>query len=241
VVLIDSTGLITVDALSWCRRLGIGIFVLAPDGTASLASTPRMIDDARIRRIQAQASDLAVGLDLARSLIADKLVGQAKVLTHYFDAHDEGSTIADLIDALSSAETIDDERGIEAAAASVYWQSWADRSECVPRFASKDFGRIPAHWSRFEGRRSVLASANGNRRAERPVNGVLNYLYALAEAEAVLACQAVGLDPGLGLIHNDARGRQSLALDLMDPMRPLIDAFTLDFLEQRTFRKTEFT
>ena len=111
VVVIGSTGLITLDALNWCRRLGIGILVLAPDGTASLSSTPRMTDDARMRCIQAHAPDLAVGLDLARSLIADKLVGQAKVLTHYFDAHDEASTIADLVDALSSAETFDEVRG----------------------------------------------------------------------------------------------------------------------------------
>jgi hypothetical protein len=69
----------------------------------------------------------------------------------------------------------------------------------------------------------------------------LNYLYALAEAEAVLACHAVGLDPGLGLIHNDARGRQSLALDLIEPVRPLVDSFVLELLEQRTFRKAEFT
>ena len=40
-----------------------------------------------------------------------------------------------------------------------------------------------------------------------------NYLSSLVEAEAILACQAVGLDPGLGIIHADARGRPSLALD----------------------------
>ena len=41
----------------------------------------------------------------------------------------------------------------------------------------------------------MLASTNANRKAERPVNGIVNYLYALLEAEAILACQAVGLDP----------------------------------------------
>jgi hypothetical protein len=42
----------------------------------------------------------------------------------------------------------------------------------------------------------VLVSAVQNRKAERPVNAILNYLYALVEAEAILACQAAGLDPG---------------------------------------------
>lgn len=240
-VVIGSAGFVTLDALTWCRRLGIGVVVLAPDGTASLASTPRMTDDARLRRVQALAPDLPVGIDLARSLMTDKLVGQAKVLTGHFGAHDEASTIAELVDALSSAETIDDVRGIEAAAASVYWQAWSGRAECVPRFATKDRGRVPGHWTRYDGRRSVLASANGNRKAERPANGILNYLYGVVEGEAVLACHAVGLDPGLGIVHNDTRGRQSLALDLMEPVRPMVDAYVLDLLERRTFRKVEFT
>ncbi len=87
----------------------------------------------------------------------------------------------------------------------------------------------------------MLASAASNRKAERPVNAMLNYLYSLVEAEAILACQAVGLDPGLGIVHADAKGRQSLALDLMEPVRPEVDGFVLDMVERRTFRKAEFT
>jgi transcriptional regulator with XRE-family HTH domain len=70
---------------------------------------------------------------------------------------------------------------------------------------------------------------------------MLNYLYSLVEAEAILACQTVGLDPGLGIVHADAKGRQSLALDIMEPVRPEVDAFVLDMVERRTFRKAEFT
>jgi len=40
---------------------------------------------------------------------------------------------------------------------------------------------------------------------------------------AVLVCQAVGLDPGLGMVHNDARGRQSMALDLIESVRPEVE------------------
>ena len=241
-IVIGSTGHATLDALTWCRRLGIGVVVLGPDGTASLTSTPRMTDDARLRRMQARAVELPVGIYVARGLITDKLVGQAKVLTGYFSAHEEASTVADLVEALSSVQTVEDVRGIEAAAASIYWQTWAGRPECVPRFATRDRGGVPGHWTRYEGRRSVLASANQNRKAERPLNAILNYLYALVEAEAVLACHVVALDAGLGLIHDDAKGgHQSLALDLIEPVRPLVDAFALELLERRTFRKVEFT
>jgi CRISPR-associated endonuclease Cas1 len=240
-VVLGSTGNISLDALGWCRKLGIGVIVLTPDGTPVLASTPRMTDDARLRRIQAQAPDQQVGLDLARSIIADKLFGQARVLTDRFSALDHASTALELIEALASTRTIDEVRQIEASAAAVYWQSWVGRSECVPQFAAKDRSRIPPHWMRYEGRRSVLASTNANRKAERPVNALENYAYALLEAEAILACHVVGLDPGLGLIHNDAKGRQSLALDLLEPVRPDVDTFILDLLQRRTFRKVEFT
>jgi CRISPR-associated protein Cas1 len=42
------------------------------------------------------------------------------------------------------------------------------------------------------------------------------------------------LDPRLGIVHADAKGRQSLALDLMEPVRPEVDAFVLDMIERRT-------
>lgn len=240
-VVIGTSGYLSLDALTWCRRLGVPVFVLAPDGAVSLASTPRMTDDARLRRQQALAPELPVGLDLARSLLSRKLTAQAQLVARRFDAHDAACAIVDLAEATESSSTIDELRGIEAAGASLYWQGWTGRPECVPRFAPKDTGRVPAHWLRYEGRRSVLASANGNRKAERPLNALLNYVYALLEAEAVLAAQVVGLDPGLGIVHNDARSRPSLALDLMEPVRPEVDSFVLDLFERRTFRKVEFT
>lgn len=240
-VVLGATGNCSLDALHWCRRLGIGVVVLAPDGTAVLASTPRTTDDARLRRTQALAPGQPIGLDLARWIMAGKLTGQAKVLAQRFAADDASATLVELVDALALAESIDDVRQLEASAASLYFGAWTSRPECAPRFATKDVRRIPPHWSRYEGRRSVLASGNSNRKAERPTNAILNYLYALLEVEAVLACQVVGLDPGMGIVHNDTKSRQSLALDLIEPVRPAVDEFVLDLLEQRTFRKVEFT
>jgi len=240
VVLLASTGSVTIDAMAWCARLGVGLVVLAPDGSARLASTPRMTDDARLRRTQALATGEPYGLDVARWLISRKLVGQGALVLNRFGDDETAETIGDLALGVEAAASIDEIRGLEAAVAALYFGTWSGRPECVPVFASQDRRRIPAHWSRYEGRRSVLASANGNRKAERPANAILNYLYALVEAEAILACQAVGLDAGLGIVHADARGRQSLAFDVMEPVRPEVDGFVLDVLASRTFRKVEF-
>jgi CRISPR/Cas system-associated endonuclease Cas1 len=69
---------------------------------------------------------------------------------------------------------------------------------------------------------------------------MLNYLYALLESEARLALSALGLDPGIGVLHSDTRNRDSLACDLMEPVRPQVDAFLLDWLKQSPLRREWF-
>jgi CRISPR-associated endonuclease Cas1 len=239
-VVIGGSGLVTLDALNWCRRLGVPIVVLDVNGAPTLCSTPRFTDDGRLRRVQALALNLPLGLDIARSLIVRKLNGQADLLDERLANEGAAETIRGVAHACEIVESVEELRPLEATAAALYWQNWAGRTECEPHFATKDLSRIPPHWSRYEGRRSVLASMNSNRKAERPTNALLNYLYALLEVEAILSCQVVGLDPGLGLVHADMKGRSSFALDLIEPVRPKVDAYVLDVLERRTFRKTEF-
>jgi hypothetical protein len=111
----------------------------------------------------------------------------------------------------------------------------------IPKFITKDRAKVPDHWRRYDGRSSVLFANNGNRKAERPMNAILNYLFALVEVEAVLACNTLGIDPGLGIVHLDQRKRHSMALDLIEPVRPLVEAWTLDLLAQRSFRRSDFT
>jgi hypothetical protein len=72
------------------------------------------------------------------------------------------------------------------------------------------------------------------------VNAILNYLYALLEAEARIAALAVGLDPGLGVYHTDQKNRDSLACDIMEPVRPQVDSFVLDLLKTHTFAARDF-
>jgi hypothetical protein len=51
---------------------------------------------------------------------------------------------------------------------------------------------------------------------------------------------STGLDPTLGVLHADQRNRDSLALDTMEPVRADVDAFLLDFLEDREFTARDF-
>jgi hypothetical protein len=70
---------------------------------------------------------------------------------------------------------------------------------------------------------------------------MLNYLYSLLEAEARLAAAALGLDPGLGFLHVDTPARDSLACDLMEPVRPQhVDAFVLDWITRSPLKREWF-
>ncbi len=73
-----------------------------------------------------------------------------------------------------------------------------------------------------------------------PPNAMLNYAYAVLESESRLALAALGLDPGIGVLHNDLRSRDSLACDLMEPVRPQVDAFLLDWLSYGPLKREWF-
>lgn len=62
-----------------------------------------------------------------------------------------------------------------------------------------------------------------NRRPPRdPVNALLSLAYSMLSKDLTLACYAAGFDPMLGFYHQPRFGRPALALDLMEPFRPLI-------------------
>ena len=86
-----------------------------------------------------------------------------------------------------------------------------------------------------------MSSLTGSPRlATNPVNAMLNYLYALLEAEARLAAATLGLDPGIGVLHVDTPYRDSLACDLMEPIRAEVDAFVLDWLKRDPLPRDSF-
>jgi len=62
----------------------------------------------------------------------------------------------------------------------------------------------------------------------------------LLESEARLALAALGLDPGIGVLHKDIRNRDSLASNLMEPVRPQVDAYLLDWLTKEPLRRQWF-
>ena len=78
-----------------------------------------------------------------------------------------------------------------------YFDTWCSHPATTLRFSRADRSRVPEHWVVFDGRRSLLGNRVTTRRADRPLNALLNLGYRLAGIEARLAAMAVGLAPGL--------------------------------------------
>ena len=73
-----------------------------------------------------------------------------------------------------------------------------------------------------------------------PANAILNYLYCVLESESRLAAAALGLDPGLGVLHVDTPARDSLACDIMEPVRSAVDSYLLDWITRQPLKREWF-
>lgn len=87
----------------------------------------------------------------------------------------------------------------------------------------------------------VLEFAGRNRRPPRdPVNACLSLAYTLLHFDAVRAAHIAGLDSLLGFYHRPAYGRESLASDLIEPLRPLADEWVWQQFRSRDLREDHF-
>lgn len=81
-------------------------------------------------------------------------------------------------------------------------------------------------------------------RSRRPpknaANALLSFSYTIVGSEVEFAIRCHGLDPAIGFLHSVAPGRASLALDLLEPLRPSIDAFVLSLLNRKIFTGKDF-
>ena len=238
VLVLGRAGTFTLAALGWLADLGVGVICLDRDGRTLAVSGQLGVDEPRLRRAQALAAGSELGLAVARMLLDRKLTGQLEVAGELSDLDRALTARAAITAALAEierAETVEQLRQAESQAARAYWQEWSS----VPlSFARKDAATVPDSWRTFGSRTSELSG--GSRLATTPGNALANYLYSLAAQDAALALRAVGLDPGIGVIHADQRARDSLALDLLEAVRPDVDRYLLQLLRERTFTGRDF-
>ncbi len=234
-VVIGSDGFISLAALQWLADQEASFVMLQTDGKVLASAGPVRPSEAKLRRAQALAHTSGVALGITRELISRKLDGQDHVARHKLLDTSTADTIARFKAELPAAESISSVRLIESQAARAYWSAW---STLPINFPKNDLPRIPDHWLSFGARVSPLTGSP--RLAANPPNAILNYVYSILESEARLAAAALGLDPGLGVLHVDTSARDSLACDLMEPVRPHVDAYLLDWITHQPLSRDWF-
>ncbi len=234
-VVIGSDGMVSLAALRWLADQDASFVMLNRDGSVLATTGPVHPSDARLRRAQALAHQSGAALRIARELIDQKLAGQEKLACDGLRDPTAAQAIASARAALTKATTIEGIRYLEAQAGHAYWSAWRSVPVIFPR---ADACRVPDHWRIFGTRISPLT--HSPRLAVNPANAILNYLYAILESEARLAVAALGLDPGLGVMHADNPVRDSLAFDVMEPVRPQVDAYLLEWITCEPLRREWF-
>ena len=186
-----------------------------------------------LRRSQFRLADSEwFPLTLARALVAGKIRNQRTMLqrNHIEPKKSALGIMKAMADRAETAESLESLLGIEGTAARAYFEEFAgmikpgDESE---QPSSKTFSFD------FEGR---------NRRPPRdPVNALLSLAYSMLAKDLTIACYAVGFDPFMGFYHQLRHGRPALALDLMEPFRPLIaDSAVLSAVNTRMVTERDF-
>jgi len=234
-VCIAEDGYFSLDALKWLDDQHASLIMLDRSGKVSLVTGPTAPSDSRLRRAQALAQQSGAALEIMRELMRAKLEGQQQLVRTKLANATAADIIAKLEESLSTAENLGTVARLEAQAASAYWSAW---NELKINFPRQDVTRVPEHWRTFGTRKSLITGSP--RLAANPPNAILNYCYALLECETRLASAAVGLDPGMGMLHVDTPARDSLACDIMEAVRPSVDSWLLDWIMREPFRRSDF-
>lgn len=130
------------------------------------------------------------------------------------------SSLADLSKELEKAISIDSMRGIEGAAANIYFSQFDHMLGDNIEFTFKERSRRPP---------------------KNEVNAVLSFLYTQLTHDVVAGLEAVGLDPAVGYLHTLRPGRPSFALDIMEEFRaPLCDRLAITLFNRKQLASKHF-
>jgi len=216
-----------------CASHGITIVLLDRNGRFQARIEGPISGNVLLRRAQYKASDLPD--EIVKSIVLGKISNQRAVLMRalrdYGDENDvsKSTALSQVADRMAHhlryinthTPDIDELRGIEGDAARLYFSVF------------NHLIRSPD---------PELAFTTRSRRPPLdPINALLSFLYTLLTHDCRSASEAVGLDPAVGFLHRDRPGRPSLALDLMEELRPvLVDRLVLSLINRRQLRAKDF-
>jgi CRISPR-associated protein Cas1 len=182
-----------------------------------------------LRKAQfAMAEEEHFCLQLARQLVAGKIRNHRTLLmrNHVEPKPVVVEQIKRMADAAEKAESIEELLGLEGNGARLYFGEFSG----MIKIEDSDNDEFNFDFERR------------NRRPPKdPVNALLSLAYSILSKDLTIACSTVGFDPMVGFYHQPRFGRPALALDLMEPFRPLIaESVVLQALNTRRITTSDF-
>ena len=220
---------VSTPLIGFCAERGISLVFLSEHGRFLARVEGPVSGNVLLRKRQYESlNDLDLTVSFVRALLMAKLRNSKAVLLRSarneegLDSalYDAAARLSELAKDLNGAASVDTMRGIEGAAATLYFS-------CFDRMLGED---CPF---RFETR--------SRRPPRNEVNAALSFVYTLLRREVQSAMEAVGLDPAAGYLHTLRPGRPSFALDLMEELRgPLCDRFVLTLFHRKQLSTAQF-
>ena len=219
--------------LGACAQRGIAVTFLSYYGRFLAAVNGFTPGNVLLRREQyRRADDLDASAQIARACIIGKLANYRTVLRRAARGHslpdsaEKLTSAANRIDqtlkSLGEHRPLDTLRGIEGDASSTYFDVFDHL--------------ITANKQMFRFERRT------RRPPLDPVNALLSFLYTILAHDVRSGCEASGLDAAVGFLHRDRPGRPSLALDLMEELRPIFaDRLVLSLINRQQVKPSGFT
>lgn len=182
-----------------------------------------------LRTAQYQGSfDEQVCLMLAKGLVRAKILNSRTLMRRNWRGEEKPKSnlakLKRLAERSARAADMNELLGLEGAAAALYFGQF---SELIRQGDTSEF--------QFD-------FVSRNRRPPKdPVNALLSFAYAMLVRQWTATLTAVGFDPYRGFYHQPRYGRPALALDMMEPFRPLLaDSSVLLAINNGEVRPTDF-
>jgi CRISPR-associated protein Cas1 len=218
------------EAMAACAEAGAAVVFLDRTGRYLARVEGRKPGSAALRRLQYRAADDPPRrLALARGFVAGKIANTRTILRRAARTRQEpdgkarldaaADRLRDLAKLVVDASDLDLLRGYEGEAASRFFDL-LETAIGKPGFEfAKRTRRPPCD----------------------PINAMLSMGYGLLATDCQSAVQAAGLDPAVGYLHVERPGRPSLALDLMEELRPVVvDRLVMSTLRLGQFELSDF-
>ena len=215
-----------------CARRGVSLAFCTPRGKFLARVCGEANGNVLLRREQYRwADDPAQSCRAARSMVFGKLYNARWSIErtrrdHGLRVEDErpaavSAQLKGLLPQAAAETDLDSLRGLEGAAATAYFGV---------------FDQLVL------GNRDLFAFKTRSRRPPLdPINALLSFAYSLLAHDCASALESAGLDSYVGFLHRDRPGRSSLALDLMEELRPcMADRFVLTLVNNRVLKRTDF-